>query len=136
LDQLEKEYLFWMDGHASLSESMNTYRRVVRMPGGEVLNRYWDDRPAPRPESYKEDVLLARETGRNPDSLYRHIRAAAESGWDFSSRWFRDGRTLATIHTTEIVPVDLNALLYHLELTIAEAFACKGILPDNRHTYD
>lgn len=126
LDQLEKEYLFWMDGQASLSERINTYRRVVRMPGGEILNRYWDDRPAPRPESYKEDVLLARETGRNPDSLYRHIRAAVESGWDFSSRWFRDGRTLATIHTTEIIPVDLNVLLYHLELTIAEAYSLQG----------
>jgi alpha,alpha-trehalase len=93
------------------------------------LNRYWDDRPAPRPESYKEDVQLARATGQNPDSLYRHIRAAAESGWDFSNRWFRDGRTLATIHKTEIVPVDLNALLYHLELTIAEAFRLQGNTP-------
>ncbi len=26
----------------------------------------------------------------------RDLRAAAESGWDFSSRWFADGRTLAT----------------------------------------
>jgi type IV secretory pathway TraG/TraD family ATPase VirD4 len=28
---------------------------------------------------------------------YREIRAAAESGWDFSSRWFAVSRTLVTI---------------------------------------
>ena len=53
--------------------------------------------------------------------MYRNLRAAAESGWDFSSRWFEDGRTLATIRTIDIVPVDLNSLLYQLERTIARA---------------
>jgi alpha,alpha-trehalase len=53
--------------------------------------------------------------------VYRHLRAAAESGWDFSSRWFEDGKSLATIHTTDIVPIDLNSLLYRLERTIAKA---------------
>jgi alpha,alpha-trehalase len=47
------------------------------------------------------------------------LRAAAESGWDFSSRWFADGRTLATIRTTRLVPVDLNSLLTGLEQAIA-----------------
>jgi alpha,alpha-trehalase len=53
--------------------------------------------------------------------VYRNLRAAAESGWDFSSRWLADGKTLATIRTTEIVPVDLNSLLYQLESAIAHA---------------
>ncbi len=58
-----------------------------------------------------------------PGAVYRHvvfhdIRAAAESGWDFSSRWFADGRTLATIDTTEIVPPDLNSLVFGLENAI------------------
>ncbi|EJW85803.1 trehalase, partial [Wuchereria bancrofti] len=39
------------------------------------------------------------------------LASAAESGWDFSSRWFRDRRTMQSIETTNIVPVDLNALL-------------------------
>ncbi|WP_343222257.1 trehalase family glycosidase [Novosphingobium profundi] len=47
------------------------------------------------------------------------MRAGAESGWDFSSRWLGDGRTLATIETTRIVPIDLNSLLWNLENTIA-----------------
>ena len=41
--------------------------------------------------------------------VYRDLRAAAESGWDFSSRWLGDGQTLATIRTTDLVPVDLNS---------------------------
>lgn len=117
---LQKEYEFWMDGTGNLSGSNPAYRRVVRLPDGSILNRYYDDFPAPRPEAYKEDVKLAQETGRNPEEVYRHLRAAAESGWDFTSRWFADGKTLNTIHTTDIIPVDLNALLYHLELTLAE----------------
>ncbi|RDC63750.1 alpha,alpha-trehalase TreF [Adhaeribacter pallidiroseus] len=117
---LQKEYEFWMDGAGNLSGSNPAYRRVVRLPDNSILNRYYDDFPAPRPEAYKEDVKLAQETGRNPEEVYRHLRAAAESGWDFSSRWFADGKTLKTIHTTDIIPVDLNALLYHLELTLAE----------------
>jgi len=120
---LQKEYSFWMDGQQNLSPAQNTYRRVVRLPDGSILNRYWDDDPTPRPEAYKEDVQLARESGREPQEVYRHLKAAAESGWDFSSRWLADGKTLKTIHTTDIIPVDLNALLYHLEITLAEMAA-------------
>ena len=52
-------------------------------------------------------------------ALYRNLRASAESGWDFSSRWMRDPKDLRTLETTELVPVDLNSLLYHAERTIA-----------------
>src|ERR1700712_2833963 len=33
---------------------------------------------------------------------------------------------LGTIHTTSIIPVDLNCLLYHLEQTIARSFQLQG----------
>jgi alpha,alpha-trehalase len=85
------------------------------MPDGAKLNRYWDDADTPRDESYREDTELARRSGRIPKQLYRDLRAAAESGWDFGSRWFADGRSLASINTTEIIPIDLNSLLYGLE---------------------
>jgi len=52
---------------------------------------------------------------------YRDLRSCAESGWDFSSRWFADGKTLATIQLIKYIPVDLNCLLYHLEKTLAKA---------------
>src|SRR5258708_40145320 len=46
------------------------------------------------------------------------MRAAAEGGWDFGSRWFADGHSLATINTTQIIPIDLNSLLFGLEEAI------------------
>ncbi|PRY16469.1 alpha,alpha-trehalase [Pontibacter ummariensis] len=123
---LRKEYAFWMDGAEQVSAANPTHRRVVRLPDGSILNRYWDDQPEPRPESYREDVELAEASGRKPEDVYRNIRAAAESGWDFSSRWFADEENLSTIQTTDLIPVDLNALLYHVELTLAEMAALEG----------
>jgi alpha,alpha-trehalase len=123
---LRKEYAFWMNGVTTLSAANPAHRRVVLLPDGSILNRYWDDQPAPRPEAYKEDVHIARESGRQPEEVYRHLRAAAESGWDFSSRWFADGQQLGTIHTTDILPVDLNALLFHMEMTLAEMAELDG----------
>ena len=119
LDALEREYAFWMEGAARLTAG-NAHRRVVRLANGAVLNRYWDDRSDPRPESYRPDYELGRTL---PDTqrvlFYRNTRAAAESGWDFSSRWMRDPKDLRTLETIELIPVDLNSLLYHAERTIA-----------------
>src|SRR5690606_19546721 len=44
----------------------------------------------------------------------------------FSSRWLKDKKNLSTIHTTEIIPVDLNCLIYYLERTLAEAYEISG----------
>lgn len=96
-----------------------TPERTAAMPDGSRLQHYWDARDTPRDESWREDAETARASGREAMTVYRHLRAAAESGWDFSSRWLADGRTLATIDTTNIVPVDLNSLLYGLEQAIA-----------------
>lgn len=121
LPQLRREHDFWMEGAESLVPG-KAHRRVVRLPDGTLLNRYWDDRDTPREESYRNDVETARAPGRPPAEVYRNLRAAAESGWDFSSRWLRDGATLATIRTVELIPVDLNSLLYSLEQTLARAY--------------
>jgi alpha,alpha-trehalase len=117
LPQLRREHAFWMQGEEGLAHG-SAHRRVVSLADGAVLNRYWDDANTPRDESYREDTELARSSGRIPAQLYRDIRAAAESGWDFGSRWFADGKSLATIDTTEIIPIDLNSLLYGLEEAI------------------
>jgi len=104
------EHRFWMSGG-----------RVARLPDGALLNRYWDDRAAPRDEAYREDVLLATANpDRDPAGLWRDVRAAAESGWDFSSRWLADGQSLGSIRTTRLAPVDLNSLMYLAERTIAQ----------------
>lgn len=123
LPQVEKEYAFWMDGENMLSESTTAHRRVVFLPDGSVMNRYWDDNDTPRPEAFTEDIHLAASSGRNAAEVYRHVRAAAESGWDFSSRWFRDGQNMSTIETTDLVPVDLNCLLVFMEVMLSDLYA-------------
>lgn len=117
LPAIEKEYEFWMDGADKLKKDGDAVRRVLKA-GPALLNRWWDDSPVPRQEAYKEDLATARGSSRPAAEVYRDIRAAAESGMDFSSRWFADGRTLASIETTALAPVDLNCLLYDTELTL------------------
>ena len=119
LQDLQREYAYWMQGSAGLQPG-NARRNVVAMPDGSLLNRYWDASDTPRDESYRNDLLIARASHRPAAQVYRDIRAAAESGWDFSSRWLADRRHLATIDTTDIVPVDLNSLLYGLERAISQ----------------
>jgi len=117
LPQLKAEYAFWMDGSGDLPPG-RAHRRVAALDDGSILNRYWDDSDLPRDESYREDVEQAQSTPRDPRRTYRELRAAAESGWDFSSRWFADSQTLASIDTTEVIPVDLNSLMFGLENAI------------------
>jgi alpha,alpha-trehalase len=129
---LEKEYTFWMDGADQVNALQPAFRRVVRLDDGEIINRYWDDNVTPRAESYLEDVKTADQAismmpALKREDIYRNLRAAAESGWDFSSRWLsRDADEvyqLYSIHTTDIIPVDLNSLLYNLEYTLAQSYA-------------
>lgn len=124
LPYLLAEYRFWMKGRRKLSNQEHfAYARVAGMPNGVLLNRYYDNKKTPRPESLREDMETADESpDRQADRLYLHLRAAAESGWDFSSRWFADPHDIRTIHTADIIPVDLNCLLYQLELTIVETY--------------
>ena len=124
LPSLEKEYKFWMEGSDKLNPG-RVFRRVVKLKDGTVLNRYWDDNPSPRQESYREDVETVEKSKRNKAAMYRHLRAGAESGIDFSSRWFSDKKNLTTIQTTNFIPVDLNALLYKLEMVIARSYLLK-----------
>jgi len=120
LKSLEKEYAFWMNEEHSLSKNKIALSRVVRVKGG-TLNRYWDKFDTPRPEMYINDLETAAETDRKPNELFQDLRCACESGWDFSSRWLRDANDLSTIHASEIMPVDLNCLLYNLEITLVKA---------------
>ncbi len=120
LDALEKEYGYWMDKTAPT-------KHVVKMPDGSILNKYWDQSDRPRQESFLEDEQTAKASS-SPDkkAIYRHLRSSAESGIDFSSRWFRDGKNLSTIETTNFIPVDLNCLLYNLEMVLSEAQKERG----------
>ncbi len=119
--QMEKEYAYWMDGVDTLQPGQAN-KRVVKLDDGAVLNRYWDDRDTPRPESWLDDVNTAKSNPNRPATeIYRDLRSAAASGWDFSSRWMDDPQKLGTIRTTSIVPVDLNALMFKMEKLLARA---------------
>ncbi len=125
LPALRTEHAFWMDGEAALAPG-GAHRRAVRLADGALLNRYWDDRCTPREESWREDVETAAASGRPSEQVWRDLRAGAESGWDFSGRWCADPADIATIETTSLAPVDLNALLAGLESAIALGAARQG----------
>jgi len=125
LSALTKEYNFWMDGVSKLKVGQ-AYRRVVKLKDGTVLNRYWDDSNVPRQESWREDFETAKKSGRNVIEMYKHLRAGAESGIDFSNRWFADGKNLTSIQVTNYIAVDLNALLINLEYAIAKGYQVGG----------
>ena len=94
-----------------------------------VLNRFYTNFTLPRPESYREDSTVAKRAGFSPsrsERLYADLAAAAESGWDFSSRWFADAETLETTQTTDIIPADLNGILYRVETILSEMHAQLG----------
>ena len=119
LPAMEKEYKFWMEGADKLKPG-EVHRRVVKLKDGTILNRYWDDAATPRPEGFKEDVAVAEKSGRDKEEMYRNLRAGAESGIDFSTRWFDDKKNITTIKVIDFIPVDLNALMVHLEQMIAK----------------
>lgn len=118
------EYKFWMKGKRKLIKTEHkSSQRIVQLPSNVYMNRYFDNAAKPRPESLLQDIETAYSSTRpDKDRIYLHLRAAAESGWDFSSRWFLDPHDIRTIHTADIIPVDLNCLLYVLEQTIAESY--------------
>ncbi|MCU0325180.1 MAG: trehalase [Spirosomaceae bacterium] len=132
IPQIQKEYYYWMaiedEDKRKLTEEARkrgakAHQKLVFLAKDATLNRYFDETQTPRAEVYREDVATAKKSGRKPESVYQDLRAGAESGWDFSSRWLRDGKSIETIHTTEIAPIDLNALLYQYEMILSEGYA-------------
>lgn len=116
LPSLEKEYAYWMQDN-----------KIVQVDG-MTLNRYFDTGKTPRPESHREDYELAQDlsTQEEKEALYSNLRTGAMSGWDYSSRWFADNQNLASIEVVDILPVDLNCLLYSLEKTLAKTYHLNG----------
>ncbi|MBS9463536.1 alpha,alpha-trehalase TreF [Flagellimonas sp. 389] len=127
LYQLDKEYNFWMDGIYD-TDTIGPKNHVVRLGVDKVLNRYWDKGYTPRPEAYKEDLHLASvfESDSLQRILFNNLRSAAASGWDFSSRWYTEKGSFSTTKTADILPVDLNCLLYFMECTISTIYSEDG----------
>lgn len=113
---LEREYEYWMNNHSVQAKGYN-------------MMAYNDRSTGPRPESYREDIISAEvfSTNEEKENYYAELKAAAESGMDFSSRWFvnADGTNsgnLTNLKTRSVVPVELNAILYWNAKIIAEFY--------------
>ena len=96
-----------------------------------TLNRYVSSTRTPRPESFLEDLTTAShaDVGRSAEErsrVYSELAAAAESGWDFSSRWLEDGQSLHSARTSEILPVDLNSIMYRFETNLQQLSLMAG----------
>ncbi|XP_008562861.1 PREDICTED: trehalase-like, partial [Galeopterus variegatus] len=103
----------------------------VRLEGESyVLNRYYVPYGGPRPESYSKDSELADALPEGErEALWAELKAGAESGWDFSSRWLVGGPNpdlLSSIRTSKLVPVDLNAFLCQAEDLMSKFYSRLG----------
>lgn len=110
---LEKEFEFWITKRT----------KIVKLNNREYkLATYGNSSEGPRPESYAEDVTLTEPKGSNDRCIYSEIKAACESGMDFTSRWFISdtNSSLLDIKTTSVFPVDLNAFLYSNAVILRE----------------
>lgn len=126
LDSMLIEYNFWMRNKTV--DVRISDRRSCR------LNVFRANTTGPRPESYFEDLHTASQlkTSEEKEKLYLDIATAAESGIDFSSRWFKDPMNMNTIQTSDLIPVDLNAVMYKTELIISDLSRLKGDLETAR----
>ncbi|PSN49799.1 Trehalase [Blattella germanica] len=108
IDLLEAEFMFWMKNHTVTVEKENK---------NYTLARYYAPSAGPRPESYKEDYKHTEilKTPEEKQYQYIQLKTAAESGWDFSTRWFIVNGTnkghITDTKTQHIIPVELNAIL-------------------------
>ncbi|KHN87732.1 Trehalase [Toxocara canis] len=119
LPTLMKEFEFWND------------KRSVNVTGqdGQIYKvyQYRTETNVPRPESFREDLKNAMKLPFSArQKFYQDIASAAESGWDFSTRWFSDRKSLITIRTTDIAPIDLNALMCWNMDILGYFFRCVG----------
>ncbi|XP_017753847.1 PREDICTED: trehalase-like [Eufriesea mexicana] len=108
ISTLEKEFAFWQrEKMIDVEKDGKIYK----------MGHYVVHSTRPRPESFKEDYLMAQNLPEKmQDFFYNNIKAGAESGWDFSNRWYignnKSGMlSLLNISTQYIIPVDLNAIL-------------------------
>ena len=120
---LEKEYQFWQT-HRSVSLNISGISHILAVYKANITT--------PRPESYCHDYETGNEIKDAGEKarFYQAVASAAESGWDFSSRWFSTSGLgeggFRSIHTPDIIPVDLNCILYKNEVSLGRFFELVG----------
>jgi alpha,alpha-trehalase len=125
LPQIEREYQYWMRMSDVVDEENVDSLKAVKI-GDQILNRYRDENIWPRPDQYVNDISMASNVDWRPNwEVFRDMRSASESGWNFTARWF-DGRWRNTINNAHILPVELNSLIYHMEDVLAIGYEEEG----------
>ena len=90
LPSLVKEYNWWMQGLSEELPIEEARNRVIKLENKVLLNRYSDKKNTPREEMFRDDWEMVDLDENLENALFKNIRAACESGWDFSSRWLKD----------------------------------------------
>lgn len=119
LEMALKEYDFFMKYR---SIEINDYYGTKHK-----LNYYHVKSDFPRPESFGEDVITYKnQTKKSATEIFSNLKTGAETGWDFSSRWLKKVTDLRTINASNLIQVDLNAIMYRNEKIIAKLLKDKG----------
>jgi alpha,alpha-trehalase len=122
--QLMREYQYWMSSESkedvseqkkSQEKGDKVFRKIAFLPNSNLLNRYLDNENGPMPE-----LPFAENTSVD---FYKNLRARHESDWTGGKRWVSNS---VSSKATDILPVDLNALLYFMEVTLSDVYKAKG----------
>uniref|UniRef100_A0A0N5BWM3 Trehalase n=1 Tax=Strongyloides papillosus TaxID=174720 RepID=A0A0N5BWM3_STREA len=113
---LETELSFW--------ERRRTVNVTVN-GNNYVVFQYRADSNVPRPESYFQDVNTTKNIKGcdKKREIWRSIGSTAESGWDFSTRFLSNFSDFSSFQTTDIVEVDINAILCNVYGTISKLYS-------------
>lgn len=130
---LEKEMKFF-----------TTNKKFSRPDWKSYLFRYHVVAQGPRPESYREDMESAEHIQDLLEKcrLWGDIAAAAESGRDFSARWFENNPEspmsgkMGSTRTSSILPVDLNSIICGNLKIFAEFYALLGDQDAAKHSME
>jgi len=130
---LEKEMKFF-----------TTNKKFSRPDWKSYLFRYHVVAQGPRPESYREDVESAEHIQDLLEKcrLWGDIAAAAESGRDFSARWFENNPEspmagkMGSTRTSSILPVDLNSIICGNLKIFAEFYSLLGNQEASAHSLE
>ncbi|KAG6841026.1 hypothetical protein C0991_002574 [Blastosporella zonata] len=96
------------------------------------LYHYSVTNTAPRPESYLTDYTTANVPNTLNETqqaaLYAELASGAETGWDYTVRWFlptadgSNGGDLRNLDVRNTIPVDLNSILYKSHVLLASFY--------------
>ncbi|KAK3382368.1 glycoside hydrolase family 37 protein [Lasiosphaeria ovina] len=146
---LIKEHEFWMTNRTVDITAPDGKKYTLNRQ--TACCRYHVQNNQPRPESYREDwisanngsyyaqsgIIYPQKTPLNESQkadLYANLASGAESGWDYGTRYLARPNDAAldvyfplrSLNVVNIVPVDLNSILYQNEVAIGNFLKATG----------